>query len=82
MESLKVGTNKFLGEVFQYVSSLRYENSCRITVITTAINVHVTSCRPSSSGVTGAARGVAHPTVLHQLTVFLTSHTEMATKQI
>lgn len=90
MESFKAATNKFLGgEMFQNVFNflLRIQLHDKTTwfceanriMVTDAINIRVTSSRPSSAGVTAAERGVAHSTILHQLTVFLTSHIQMVT---
>lgn len=82
MESFRVVTNKFLGQMF--TSPLRQNLHDKITreadriMIIDGINIHVTS----SDGVTASGRGVAHTTLVDQLTVFLTSHTRMATIQI
>ncbi|KDR14450.1 hypothetical protein L798_11619 [Zootermopsis nevadensis] len=69
MESFKVGTNKFLGEMFQNVfylplRILLYDKTtwfcgANRIMVTDAINIHVTPSRPSSAGVTSAVRGVA-----------------------
>jgi len=48
---------------------------------TCAINYDVTSSRPSAAATDAASRGVAHTPLLHQLTVLLTPHIQMATIQ-
>ena len=66
-----------------------YANSCMTkavwlcignrTITTDTINVHMTSCRPSSAGRDAAVKGVAPASLQNQPTVLLTCHIQLAT---
>lgn len=87
MESSKLGTHKYGAEMFQNVFSFTLREQLQETAVwlctgnTCAINDDVTSSRPSAAATDAASRGVAHTPLLHQLTVLLTSHVQMATIQ-
>ena len=87
MESFKPGINKLGAEMFQNVFSFTLREQLHVTAVwlctgnTCAIKDDVTSSRPSAAATDVASRGVAHTPLLHQLTVLLTFHIQMATIQ-